>query len=63
MIWRTCQHLRDGTIVKGFETHNRYYYAPSGLQLMRRDAKNVYIKHGHGEIEALPLTTKFLIEG
>ena len=62
MVWKTCAELKDRTIVKGFETSGRYFYSPSGLLLLKRDSKHVYIKHGHGDIEALPITTQFLLD-
>jgi hypothetical protein len=62
MRWKTCDEIKDKTIVKDFETNSRYFYAPSGILLWKRDSKHVYVKHGHGEIEALPITTQFLMD-
>ena len=63
MIWLNYKQLKKDMRIMGFETDDRYYFAPSGeMMIVRIDSHNVYIRHPHGDIEALPLTTRFLFD-
>ena len=63
MNWLCHLQLRPGMTLIGFETENRYYFVPSGtLKVIKVDSKNVYVRHPHGDIEALPLTARFLFD-
>lgn len=61
MIWLNYKQLKIDMHIVGFETDERYYFAPSGGMVVARiDSHHVYIRHPHGDMELLPLTTRFL---